>query len=253
MILYATDIDNTIIPKSTTEYKESIEKWANKIKNSKFKTAYASGRSFEMFKCVFETIPEPDFLITDVGTKIYYKNNKKWIEDIDFIKFNSQKWGRNDIRKYLCDIKEIKEQEKETLSEFKQSYYLEISENNFNTIQKIESVLAKEKIECEIIYSIDKNKNIGLIDIVPKGSGKSGAIKYLIKKLEIKENDVIYSGDSGNDIDALTEGWRAVLVGNASDEIKKEVKVKAKIRENLYIAEKYFTEGVLEGFEYFKI
>jgi hydroxymethylpyrimidine pyrophosphatase-like HAD family hydrolase len=105
-----------------------------------------------------------------------------------------------------------------------------------------------------VVPSIDHVKNIGLIDILPASATKEHALRFLVNLLGIPNDSVLYCGDTGNDIHPLTSGFPAVLVGNAKDELREEVREVAKKRgtlETVYFAKKPYAEGILEAMEHF--
>ena len=77
----------------------------------------------------------------------------------------------------------------------------------------------------------------------------------------ISEDLAVFAGDSGNDMDALTSGLRAILVKNATEDVREEafeILSKKQMADRLYMARGDFlgmngnyTAGVLEGLAYF--
>jgi hydroxymethylpyrimidine pyrophosphatase-like HAD family hydrolase len=68
------------------------------------------------------------------------------------------------------------------------------------------------------------------------------------------DDDVVFAGDSGNDTDALLSGVRSVLVGNAPDTLRSEVRASAENRgllDRVYFASSHFAAGVVEGLHHF--
>lgn len=61
----------------------------------------------------------------------------------------------------------------------------------------------------------------GALEIMERGTTKGNAVKMLAKKLNIKKEEIICIGDSGNDLSMLEEAGLAVAMGNAGDNIKK--------------------------------
>jgi hydroxymethylpyrimidine pyrophosphatase-like HAD family hydrolase len=167
----------------------------------------------------------------------------------------------------LSDIKELWQQPSNLLHKFKQSYYIKLSDNKDRVIKKIRSRLDKHNINATIIYSIDTRRKIGLIDIIPPNASKVNALNYVLRKLKVKKNDVLYCGDSGNDISVLTSGYRSVLVKNAAFSVKDEVLRLAeqkRLLNRVYLAQGNFVEpskrlklngnyvsGIIEGAYHF--
>jgi len=260
MKLFASDIDNTLIPQTEKINKKSLKILSKKLSQRDIKIVYVSGRYFEsvLEKQESEFLPMPDFILSHVGTVLHKRKNKKWIKDRSYSNFISKSWkGKSQpyIRKILKDIKELEEQESEAQSKFKQSYYLNLKYNKKKVLEKIRKKLNEKNMNSRIVYSVDKIKKIGLVDILPLRAGKQGAILFLTKKLKISLDQVLYAGDSGNDLDALTMGCNAVLVGNARKEIKKLLSEEAelkKISDNIYISKKKYIEGILDGAKHFR-
>lgn len=65
------------------------------------------------------------------------------------------------------------------------------------------------------------NKEYEYLDIVPKNTNKSEALKILQDYLDIDNNEVMAIGDNVNDIDMIRNSGLGVAVNNAYDEIKK--------------------------------
>ncbi len=82
-------------------------------------------------------------------------------------------------------------------------------------------------------------------------------MEFLQKKLDYSLEEVIFAGDSGNDLPVLSSQINSVLVDNASNDIKSEAQQLAAVSGNadsLYIANSSqlemngnYSAGVLEG------
>lgn len=68
------------------------------------------------------------------------------------------------------------------------------------------------------------NKEYEYLDIVPKNTNKSKALKILQDYLELNNDEIMAIGDNVNDIDMIRNSGVGVAVGNAYDEIKKVAK-----------------------------
>ena len=94
----------------------------------------------------------------------------------------------------------------------------------------------------------------------PVMTGKGSAIEFLRNKLEMKQQDIICVGDSGNDISMMEiEGVNGVLVANASHELvsfyeemhKKSSNGDGKNKARMMKADKPNTLGVIEGLNHY--
>jgi FMN phosphatase YigB (HAD superfamily) len=81
-------------------------------------------------------------------------------------------------------------------------------------------------------------------------------LEYLAAAFGIEKEEVVFCGDSGNDIFPLTAGFRGVLVRNADDQLVENVRNALKRNPALkaYFAKGnfmglsgYYTSGVIEG------
>jgi len=117
-------------------------------------------------------------------------------------------------------------------------------------------------LRCRIIWSVDEQRSLGLVDVLPQRASKLHAIRYLMDQKGYLKSRVVFCGDSGNDLNVLTSDIQAVLVRNASDEVRREALesvVKNGRAETLYVAKGNFmgmngnyTAGVLEGLAHFE-
>jgi len=106
------------------------------------------------------------------------------------------------------------------------------------------------------VGSVDPFNGDGLIDVLPRNVDKAYALRWLSQKEGFFQEAMIFAGDSGNDLAALTDGSLAVLVGNASDSVKNQAR--SRMDESgrsdlLYISRAASTSGVLEGCAYFGV
>jgi len=262
MKLLATDMDRTLLPNGNDKYDNSINLFNKMIEDNNIKIAYVTGRNLNLVKKAIKeySIKKPDYLICSVGSQIYVKKNERFISDKGWKEYILKKcptWNYEKISKKLLKVKGLKIQEKSAQNEFKLSYYV-IDEKTILNVKKYVS----EK-NANIVYSWDPLKGIGLLDILPKNVNKHEALKYLISKNKFE--DVVYSGDSGNDIDVIKSGVKSILVKNSDMQLKSFVKefLKNKKTNNIYIAKGNFkiknkklngnySSGIIEGLKHFK-
>jgi hypothetical protein len=97
--------------------------------------------------------------------------------------------------------------------------------------------------------------------VLPERATKLHAIRFLKDELGLETRDTVFAGDSGNDLPALNSELNAVLVANASDEVRDTAVRESEHRgvsDRLYLARGGFlgmngnyTAGVLEGVAHF--
>jgi len=271
-MIIVCDLDRTLIPNGKDEYDNSLDEFYRIIENNKDITlVYATGRNLELFKQAEKEykIKKPEFFVGSVGTEVYINEDDELVEDSDwdsYVKEKHPNWNRNEIVNYGKEnfegiSNEFYLQEELVQNKNKISYYLKDENKSEEIISKFEEYLKGENILAEVVYSFDPHKGLGLLDILPKHATKLGAVEFLIEKLNENKENVIYCGDSGNDLLPLTSGIKSVLVKNAREEVKEDalkiIDEKGIDRDKLYIAKGEgrlngnYSSGVIEGLEFF--
>mgnify|MGYP000671848026 CR=1 FL=1 len=114
--------------------------------------------------------------------------------------------------------------------------------------------LARGGLQAGLLFSHDPLSDEILLDLVSPLATKRGAVAHLAEALSLEEHEVLFAGDSGNDMDALLSDFPAVLVGNADAETRRQVLagVRAGGRaDRLHQARAPYAAGILEGLEHF--
>jgi len=193
---------------------------------------------------------EGDSLVPDTG----------WIE---YLHANTPQWDVEKFKKDIGEMENLRLQEPDVQNEFKLSFYLDNFDNEKDAmLQHIKAAVGKTCTNADVIYSVDPLKKIGLIDVLPKIATKVAALEYLRKELNMPKEDVVYCGDSGNDLLPLTFGYSSILMKNARPAIKEKavrITTEKNLSDFLYISEgKYglngnYSSGILEGLVHFGI
>jgi hypothetical protein len=260
-------MDRTVIPNGVQIEDVQARKRFSEFCSSEYVTlVYVTGRHKELVEeAIMEyRLPEPNFAITDVGTKIYIVSNKTWLPMRSWEEEIDKAWnGKNheQIKQLLTSIKELELQEQSKQNTHKLSYYLPLHLNHSDVMARMEKRLQKEGIDSSLIWSIDEQKNIGLLDLLPLNATKLHAIEFLQHQLKYKHDEVLFAGDSGNDLPVLVSKIHSVLVANASEDIKALAVQKSEengCTDALYIVKKSrlkmngnYAAGVLEGVWHF--
>tara|TARA_R110002050_G_scaffold269917_2_gene412721 strand:- start:266338 stop:267180 length:843 start_codon:yes stop_codon:yes gene_type:complete len=262
-LLLCTDMDRTVIPNGfQPEHPDARKRFKQFCANASVTLVYVTGRHIDLVKHAIHNyaLPEPNYVISDVGTKIYQMANEQWSEMTEWATEIEKDWkGYNtvDIKQFFSPISELILQESSKQNTHKLSYYLHLYIDHEDIIRRMEKILANIDIDVSIIWSLDEPKNTGLIDLLPRHATKLHAIEFLQQKLEYSLEHLIFAGDSGNDLPVLASPINAVLVDNASSEIKVEARQLALANghaDTLYIANNSdlgmngnYSAGVLQG------
>ena len=261
MYIIATDLDRTLLPNGNQEYDDSMHIFVEILKKEKPLLIYVTGRNLNLIKSAMKQYhtPLPDYIIAEVGTKIYETKDNEFEEDINWIKKienMTENWNITNFRDELSVIKDLRIQEEEKQNRFKLSYYIDNPKNTDIIVKEVTKIIKSACKDASIVYSIDETHNIGLLDILPRHATKLTALEYLRKSLKKDKEDIIYCGDSGNDLLPLTSGYKSIIVKNAIDEVKNTVKnvcFQRNCSDCLYIAKGYkklngyYVSGIIEG------
>ncbi|HYQ72170.1 MAG TPA: HAD-IIB family hydrolase [Gammaproteobacteria bacterium] len=260
MKILATDLDRTLLPNGSWEADpEAIGLFNTLTEQQDVLVVYVTGRNLALTEKAIQQygVRHPDVLCGDVGTSIRKYANGEWQFDdgwISHVRDASPRWDAAAIRDAVSDIDGMREQEKEHLNPFKQSYYVEHDRSDAVLKQVDEQV--KGRFDEVIIYSFDSQDGKGLLDFLPASATKLTALEYVAGEFGATKQDVVFCGDSGNDIFPLTAGFCGVLVRNADDQLV--ANVNRALDENpdlkIYFAkggfrglQGYYTSGVIEG------
>jgi sucrose-6F-phosphate phosphohydrolase len=267
-ILLCSDMDRTILPNGAEDESPQVRAVLRLlVERPEIHLVYVSGRDKDLIqKAITEyDLPQPDYAVGDVGTTIYELTDSDWRPWEAWFKEIAKDWNgleSEDLTGYLKRFDDLKLQEPEKQNRFKLSYYADKNANGRQLVDEIQAHLSKQRLSSRIIWSVDEQRNSGLVDILPQRASKLHAIRYLLEKKGYRKSKVVFCGDSGNDLNVLTSDIRAVLVKNASDEVRQEALesvVKHGQAETLYLAKGDFlglngnySAGVLEGLTHFE-
>ena len=266
MKILATDLDRTLLPNGSWESdSEAISLFNDLTEKNDVLVVYVTGRNLALTEHAIKEfgVRYPNILCADVGTSIRKYENGEWKLDdgwIDLVKRESPGWDAMAIRDAVAGIDGMREQESEHLNQFKQSYYVE-HEKKDQVLKKVDE-LVKGKFDEVIVYSFDSQDGKGLLDFLPASATKQTALEYVAEEFGAAKEDVVFCGDSGNDIFPLTAGFCGVLVKNADEQLVANVKKAMNQNSELkaYFAKGdfkglkgYYTSGVIEGAYYYGV
>lgn len=262
--LLATDMDGTVIPldrrkgrrREIADFRKAIQS------NRSIVLAYVTGRHRKLaLEGIREHhLPLPRILVCDVGTAVYTRKGRCWVPDNQYRRKMKACLGGHtgdDLARALQDTQDVIPQEEEKQAEFKRSYYVPLPAERKKVIARVKRKLAVKGIKANLVYSVDRQKGVGLLDILPASVAKDSALYYLQRKLRIPAERIVYAGDSGNDLLAFTSGFKAIVVANTpapvKDILRSLTRKKKKLSESLFFARHRYAKGVLEGARYFGI
>lgn len=266
--LLCTDLDRTLIPNGPEpESPGARDRFAALAAHEQVTLAYVSGRHRALVEEAIAEygLPQPDFVIGDVGTTIYrVGTDNLWLREHAWEEKIGRDWaGKSggEIAVLLDDLSELRLQEASKQNRYKLSFYLPLQADGEAVTGEIERRLQQAGVKARLIRSVDAPAGVGLLDIVPEQASKFHAISELISGHEFDLEWSLFCGDSGNDIEVLASAIPSVLVANASDEVRAQaLKLAAEngVGDRLYLAHGGFLKmngnyaaGILEGVAHF--
>lgn len=267
-LLLCTDMDRTLLPNGPQKESEHArELLAQLVALPQVEFTFVTGRDKKLVEKAIHNylLPQPDFVIGDVGSTIYQTGGNEWrkLKSWDeHIGVDWQGYHHDDLRLLLKGIKDIRLQELSKQGPHKLSYYIPMHVKTHHIMQKIAQCFEQHNIKVNLIWSLDEPANIGLLDILPARASKRQAIEFLMQKEAYALDDVVFAGDSGNDISVVASEIPSVLVANASNDVQNEAKAEAasaKRENSLYLAKGgylnmngNYSAGILEGVAHYK-
>ncbi|WP_245843803.1 HAD-IIB family hydrolase [Oceanobacillus rekensis] len=233
--MLATDLDGTFVGdtnglKLLINYYESLPYEVTLV--------YITGRHLESATSLIkeENLPIPKLLVTDVGTSIY--EGDTWQADPKWQKKMKKDWNPDAIRAVAKDFPQIRVQQ--LPDDRRVSFQIE-ADNSSALAGKFKMALETAGIAHKFIFSSGRD-----IDILPTGSGKGEALRFIVEKYTNSDTSILVAGDSGNDLEMLTLGYPSVIVANSQEEL-----LEIEEHPKLYRATKNCAGGIHEAWMHF--
>ncbi len=267
-LLICTDLDRTLIPNGPQSESAGARKhFAMLAQRPEVTIAYVTGRHRALVEQAIGNylLPVPDFVVGDVGTTIYHVGpEKEWVRQTTWEQQIAQDWGgrtRMDIKSLLSGLPALRLQESAKQNDYKLSYYVPLHSDRNTLSAMIDARLKASDVKARLIWSVDEPDGIGLLDVLPRRASKYHAIEALMRMHDFSQDNTVFCGDSGNDIEVLASAIPAVLVANSQADVRQLARQLAEdggTSDRLYIAEGGFqgmngnySAGMLEGIAHY--
>jgi HAD superfamily hydrolase (TIGR01484 family) len=266
--LLGTDLDRTLLPNGPHSESPLARPRFRALceANPDLTLVYISGRDKELVQRAIYAymLPQPDFVISDVGTNIYDLRNGEWDLVTSWHEDIGRCWNgytHGQLCQLLSGISGLRLQEYSKQNTYKISYYVGLKEDRSALDSHLSGLLRDKGVEASMVWSVDELAAVGLLDILPQRADKYHALDYLCQALSMPREAICYAGDSGNDLPLLVSDVPAVLVANAMSSVREEAKTLVEVSGNqdrLYFAQGdflemngYYAAGLLEGVAHF--
>jgi HAD superfamily hydrolase (TIGR01484 family) len=255
-------MDGTVIPLDRRrERKREIADFRKAVRgHPSLVLAYVTGRHLKLaLQGVKEhSLPIPHVLVCDVGTSVYTRKGTRWVQDDKYRRMMRTCLGGcsgDEIAEALQGTRDLTSQEDDKQAEFKRSYYVPLRADRKKVIGRVRRRLSRKGIKANLVYSVDRQKRVGLLDVLPAKVAKDFSLYYLQRKFQVSALRMVYAGDSGNDLLAFTSGFNAIVVNNTPDRVKKLlrslIRKKTSLSDTVFFARHRYVKGVLEGARHF--
>lgn len=262
-LLLCIDLDRTLIANGAQpESNGALELFSQLVHREDVTLAYVSGRHLALIEqAVIEFgLPTPDAIIADVGSTIYQATPSGWHPYASWSAQINPDWhglAHVDLHRLLKVFPALHLQPTQNQKRHKLSYHVSLEVNSAQLMGAMDACLKSAHIKANLIWSIDVPAGLGLLDVLPASAGKLHAIHFLMQQNGYQEGDVIFAGDSGNDLDVLLSGVPSVLVANADPQVKSQAVAANPGR--LYVAQGgylgmngNYSAGILEGVAHYR-
>jgi hypothetical protein len=266
-ILLWADLDRTILPNGAQPESPQARAMLRRLAaRPELTLVYVSGRHKELIQEAIREfeIPEPDYAIGDVGTTIYEPDKGTWRHWDSWSEEIAPDWNgktHQELAALLSDVAELRLQDPAQQNRHKVSYYMPETTDRDHLLARMRERLDPRGVRASLIWSVDEQKHIALLDVLPANATKLHAVRFLMERKGFRERQTVFAGDSGNDLPVLTSSLQAVLVANASDEVRREALHEAAangLRDRLYLAQGgylgmngNYAAGVIEGLAHY--
>lgn len=252
--MLATDLDGTFFPTGADDgHQSALVEIAELIDQQGLDLVFVTGRSFNH---VIEGIaehnpPRPSTIICDVGTTIMHRRGESYVRDEEYHKHLHELLGglrADDLNDAMAELDcSIVPQHAKNQTDLKHSYNYP-AERRREIEGTVENWITKNDVHVSLTISVDPFTGDGLLDLLPRGANKGHALQWWIDRKGIEKASVIFAGDTGNDTAAINCGVRAILVGNADDQLRSAARLHhGESSRTHYEATGTATTGVLEG------
>lgn len=272
----ATDLDGTLIPLDGNEQNvQDLSLIGEHLSQNGMQMLFVTGRHLASIMAVMleKSLPQPDWIIGDVGTSIYRReasietNQSKasatspdtvssYALDACYVDHLQELVGDFSVTRLadcLQSIGELRLQEPEKQTRFKLSYYVDHDRCSAAT-QQIEQRLFEMQAPYTVVASRDPFNGDGLIDLLPRQVTKAHGISWWAEQQSIDRQAILYAGDSGNDSAVFAAGYLSIIVANAAPEVLQAARAahaRAGWSDRIFAAPAPATSGVLAGLKHY--
>ncbi len=254
----ATDLDGTLIPNlDEPSQTEALLELRVLIEEFNLRLLFVTGRSFSLTTEAIEEfkLPTPDAILCDVGSCLMERFGDSQFRMCtvyeSVVTANLRGWTHERICESVRGAGlplELQGPSRQTNA--KCSFYFDGSD--YSLVEKqVGWWISDQNAPLQMVISVDPIDTRGLLDLLPQGVNKAFGLHWWREKQGFHPQEIAFAGDSGNDTDAMISGVRCIVVANAADSLIQAAKQHHRNSDDLVIAKRPATCGVLEGVRHF--
>lgn len=257
--LVVSDVDGTLVPDGSFDIDPRIFDVINELDKMGIMFVVASGRQYASLRKLFAPVADKVMYITDNGGFIRDKNGDTWQKNpmdrelVNALVCDAEKLSG--INVMLCgqDFAYVSDEESYVYKWLRDSYKYNLKSPK--DLTQIDDDIVKVSIyhpdDAEAVvkeWFYDKWKSETRIasagpmwmDCIRDDINKGVSLKYIMKKLNVKRDEVMVFGDNINDLEMLALADESYAIGSARDEVKQKAK---------YVADTMKNQGVIKAIQ----
>jgi len=231
-MLLATDLDGTFL---AGDPENRLKLYRLIVAHPEIDLVFVTGRGLEAVIPLLSdpTIPQPDYIICDVGCTVVHGTSQQAIQplqgEIDEL------WpGEQVVENALSSFEGLQRQE--VPQERRVSYFCD------NDLVSEDMLARVSALSCDVLFSAGK-----YLDILPRGVNKGRTLSRLVEHLGVDPESVLVAGDTLNDLSMYQHEFKGVCVGASEAGLLAATEHQARVLH----AGASGCGGILEAFEHF--
>jgi glucosylglycerol-phosphate synthase len=231
-MLLATDLDGTFL---AGDLEDRLKLYRLIVAHPEIGLVFVTGRGLEAVLPLLSdpTIPQPDYIICDVGCTVVHGASQQAIQplqgEIDEL------WpGEQVVESALSSFEGLQRQE--VPQERRVSYFCD------NDLVSEDMLARISALSCDVLFSAGK-----YLDILPRGVNKGRTLSRLVEHLGVDPESVLVAGDTLNDLSMYQHEFKGVCVSESEAGLLAATEHQARVLH----AGAPGCGGILEAFEHF--